>query len=66
MKLFAAARLSGGFAMIYVGRFDGYVIAIILNLPVYNQSDCFFDYFERCDKPFPWIVLVALIIVNLK
>nr|DAE04871.1 MAG TPA: hypothetical protein [Siphoviridae sp. ctPxx43]DAE10248.1 MAG TPA: hypothetical protein [Siphoviridae sp. ct0yh16] len=42
------------------------VIAVILNLSIYNQLNCFFNDFERCDKPFPWIVFVALVIVNLK
>ena len=30
------------------------VIAVILNLAIYYQLNCFFNYFERCDKPFPW------------
>ena len=37
----------------------------IPNLSIYNQLNRFFNDFERCDEPFPWIVFVALVIVNL-
>ena len=35
------------------------VIAVILNLSIYNQLNRFFNDFERCDEPFPWIVFAC-------